>query len=519
MTLSSFLCLFLTAIITSQVLPRPNRPHILLFVMDDVGWTDVSFHDGTGFITPNIDKYALDGIILDRYYVQPVCSPSRSALLQGLYPFHTGMQHFNTIKPASTAHMPLDKPTLAELLNDQNYSSHAIGKWHLGYSKWDYTPTERGFSSHIGFYGGMEDYFTKNFSIPSDYWPFPYNGYDWWRNKTVGFNDNGTHNLELFDAEMSRVLKDYTSKYKTQTAQRQTPLFIYMAHQIVHIPLQTPHNYLTNQTCSNVSDPIRNTYCTMMTALDISLGWTVDLFKSLNLWNDTLLIVTTDNGGIPDYGEFPQSSGCNYPLRAGKGSVFEGGVRAIGFVNGGANVLPSNVRGTNISSLVHIVDWVPTILAMVTNPDKLHTNITLDGYDIWDVLVNGDPGKRNSIPLDINYNVSFPNSGVRLGVLKGYWKLMRRQIKGKTLNYDGWYPVPPLSPIPPPQPREDGWFLFNLREDPNEHSNVYDQYPDKVQELKTLLESYVDYQHPQPNGFDFKAIPSLHNGTWAPWQT
>lgn len=130
----------------------------------------------------------------------------------------------------------------------------------------------------------------------------------------------------------------------------------------------------------------------MMAALDDSLKIVVNELQRKQMWDNTLLIVTTDNGGIPNVpGVFPASSGVNYPLRAGKGTVFEGGVRAFGFVQGGSNVIPPSSRGTQVDSLLHAVDWFPTIVNLA-GQGLLPPN--LDGLDQWDVLVNGRSNSR-----------------------------------------------------------------------------------------------------------------------------
>ena len=116
-------------LIEGAVEAKTKPPHIVLMVLDDVGFADVSYHDSL-FPTPTIDRLATkEGVRLERYYVQQVCSPTRSALLTGRYPFHTGLQHSTTLMPGSTAAIPMDIPTIAELLKAQGYRTSAIGKW------------------------------------------------------------------------------------------------------------------------------------------------------------------------------------------------------------------------------------------------------------------------------------------------------------------------------------------------------------------------------------------------------
>lgn len=143
----------------------PYKPHILLIVMDDLGSNDLGFHR-TKIRTPNCDGLLLDpdssgpGIYLQNYYVLPSCSPTRSALLSGRYPLHTGVHHW--IPVDSVAGLPLEDLTLADLLSgaDGGYETHAVGKWHVGYSRWEQTPTFRGFNSFFGLYTGSADYYS-----------------------------------------------------------------------------------------------------------------------------------------------------------------------------------------------------------------------------------------------------------------------------------------------------------------------------------------------------------------------
>lgn len=155
---------------------RPSKPsdggatsptHVFLIILDDVGYADTTVTSSSkvvGWSTPNMERQArTDGVLLSNYYTQTVCSPSRSSFLTGKFPFNTGMQHEATIMPGSHAHLPLEVPTLAELLkNSLNYETHAIGKWHLGYASAEYTPTGRGFDSFFGYLQGQIDYWNKS---------------------------------------------------------------------------------------------------------------------------------------------------------------------------------------------------------------------------------------------------------------------------------------------------------------------------------------------------------------------
>eukprot|EP00007_Cunea_sp_BSH-02190019_P007656 CAMPEP_0174237238 /NCGR_PEP_ID=MMETSP0417-20130205/7401_1 /TAXON_ID=242541 /ORGANISM="Mayorella sp, Strain BSH-02190019" /LENGTH=509 /DNA_ID=CAMNT_0015315967 /DNA_START=1 /DNA_END=1527 /DNA_ORIENTATION=+ len=475
-----------------------RRPHVVVFLIDDLGWTDVGYRNGSEMRTPTLDALASDGILMQRYYTQPVCSPSRSALMQGRYPFRTGMQHYSTIKPASTAHMPLDQPTLAELMREAGYRTHHVGKWHLGYASFNYTPTARGFESHVGYYQGMEDYYNRTFKVPAEYisQAIDIEGYDWWANRSVAREPNTAYNLDLMVQESERVLDQYAA---SGAATRDQPLFLYYAHQVAHVPIESPPAKYTER-CTHISDETRRTYCAMTAALDQSLNEFIDMLKDRQLWDDTLLIVSTDNGGDPNYGSFPASAGCNWPLRAGKGRLFEGGVRSIGFVNGGSNVIPSSRRGTEIDGLAHMVDWFPTILEVAQSTHLAPSN--LDGVSLLSPLMKGTPTGRSNIPLDINKKVDFPDRGSQASVLTDDgWKLILDQVRGGTLVYDGYYPCSQSGMIAA-NISSTGQYLFNVLDDPNEHVNLFNEQPEQVARLQQLLDGYLkDYSNPQYNMF------------------
>ena len=140
-------------------------PHILLMVADDFGWSDIGYHhEDATYSTPSIDRLIETGIELTNYYVHSMCTPTRSAMFTGKYSFKNGLQMKATILCGSSARLPPEHKTLAEILKDTGYTTHMVGKWHLGYASTDYTPTGRGFDSHIGFYQHSVDYYTQ-FSI------------------------------------------------------------------------------------------------------------------------------------------------------------------------------------------------------------------------------------------------------------------------------------------------------------------------------------------------------------------
>ena len=266
-------------------------PHILYIAVDDLGYTDLGYH-GAEFNTTNLDNLARSGIDLTSYYVQPVCTPTRASLMTGRYPWRFGFQNPATMQTGTKAHIPFDIPTIAELLKKAGYDTQMIGKWHLGYAALNMTPMGRGFNDYIGFYNGGEDYYYHTID----------NGYDLVFNNVPQQKENGTYNADLFFNRFDDIL--LTNYNKSSSNYSKKPLFMYLATQTIHAPIQKPP--LTNKNgvdmtelydkeCGHIDDECRKWYCQKLQYIDVYIGDLIDLYKELDLWDDTLVIVTTGN--------------------------------------------------------------------------------------------------------------------------------------------------------------------------------------------------------------------------------
>ncbi|UYV75966.1 Arylsulfatase [Cordylochernes scorpioides] len=273
------------------------------------GWNDVSFHGSPQIETPNIDKLADLGITLNNYYVQPICTPSRGALMSGQYPIHTGLQH-DVIAHGQPWGLPLQISILPQHLKDLGYATHAVGKWHLGFFHPDYTPTKRGFDSHYGYWCGAEDYVT------------------------------------------------HVAREPDLTPRAAQPLFLYVAYQSVHssqgsAPLQAPPKYVDR--FPHIQDPKRRMFAGMVAAMDDSIGAILEALHSRGLLDNAVVAFSTDNGGPA--GGFNLNQASNWPLRGVKYSLWEGGTRGSALV---WSPLLSN-QGHKSSQLMHVTDWLPTL--------------------------------------------------------------------------------------------------------------------------------------------------------------
>src|SRR5215510_13069967 len=198
--------------------PRPNIVYILA---DDLGYADVGFNGGKEIKTPNIDKLAASGARLDQFYVQPLCSPTRAALMTGRYPMRYGLQ-VGVVRPWAAYGLPLEERLLPEALREVGYTTAIVGKWHLGHFRPEYLPTRRGFGHQYGHYNGALDYFTHVRD----------GGFDWHRDDKV-CRDEG-YTTHLLAREAVRLIREHGGK---------KPLFLYVPFNAVHAPHQVPEGY------------------------------------------------------------------------------------------------------------------------------------------------------------------------------------------------------------------------------------------------------------------------------------
>ena len=460
------------------------RPHILLLVADDLGFSDVGYNGGKDAKTPNLDRIAATGTRLTQFYVQPLCSPTRAALMTGRYPMRHGLQT-SVVKPWATYGLPLEEQLLPQALKTAGYRTVILGKWHLGCHEAAYLPHQRGFDHQYGQYLGAIDYFDHTRD----------GGLDWHRNGEA-LREEG-YSTDLLAAEGERLIAAHDPA---------TPLFLYLPFNAPHTPLQA-----TKELLARFPDltGARKTYAAMVSGVDDSVGRIVAALEKRGMWKDTLLLFTSDNGG-------PTGAGAtNVPLRGGKGGLREGGVRSAAFA-----AWPGRIPAGASPALMHAVDWYPTILRAAGAAGE--PPLPLDGLDMWDVLTAGKPSPREEVLLNVE--------SYRGAIRRGDWKLA---WGGKRMDADGEGPVPDRggSSVAPalgtgrgaekktgkgakkkaaadPDPEAGAYELYNLAEDPGEANDVAAKHPEKVAELKARLEAYAAQAVPaksRPPAKDFKA--------------
>jgi arylsulfatase A-like enzyme len=405
------------------------KPNILYIVADDLGWKDVGFH-GSDIKTPNLDALAAKGAKLEAFYAQPMCTPTRAALMTGRYPLRYGLQTA-VIPQGHTYGLATDEWLLPQALKEAGYETAIIGKWHLGHADRKFWPRQRGFDHQYGPLIGEIDYFTHKAG----------GKVDWYRNNKV-VEEEG-YSTTLLGNDAVKLIEAHNPA---------TPLFLYLAFNAVHTPYQAPQEYLDRY--KDIKDPSRQAYAASATAMDEQIGRVVAALAAKKMLDNTLIVFQSDNGGtrnamfagaITDMSKvvLPADNG---PYRDGKASRYEGGTRVVAFAN-----WPGHIKeGSTVNEMIHTVDLYPTLVDLAGG--HLGKNKPLDGMDVWATISAGKPSPRT----ELVYNIE----PFRAGIREGDWKLI-------------WHTTLPQSIE-----------LYNIAEDPSETKNLAADHPDKVAQLQ-----------------------------------
>ncbi|XP_074113028.1 arylsulfatase B [Cotesia typhae] len=511
-----------------------TAPHIIIFMVDDLGWNDVSFHGSSQIFTPNIDALAYNGIILNRHYTLPSCTPTRAAFMSGKYPIRMGMQG-EGIVGGEPRGLPLNVRILPEYLRDLGYSTRLIGKWHLGFYTKQHTPLERGFDHFFGFYNSHIAYFDYRYNSPSG----NASGFDLHRDDCPAYDIRNQYATDLFTEEAVRIIENHDTT---------NPLFLQLSHLGVHAPIEAPLDNPYMENFAHIRDPNRRKYALMVSRIDESLGRIVATLGDKNMLKDSIIVFMTDNGA-PTIGTH-RNSGSNWPLRGTKYTLYEGGVRVVAAI--WSPRLHAMARVAN--NLMHVTDWLPTLYSAAGG------NVVdlggIDGVDHWPHLNRGRDPPRHELLLNID------EESKTEGVIKRNYKLVRGTYKRG--YYDQYYGESGKNhdalaynftlvhtsvvssaihahlghPMTQPTYMTHLWenatvvcehkstfsycneteCLFNILTDPCERTNIAKRYPKVVSELDMILEKYGSVLVRQPKlPIDEMADPKRRNDTWAPW--
>lgn len=424
-----------------------DRPDIVFLLVDDLGRNDVGFMGGAQIRTPEIDKLAKAGAVLTQFYVQPVCSPTRASLMTGRYPMRYGLQ-VGVVRPTADYGLPLEERMLPKALQEAGYTTAICGKWHLGSFDKAYWPRARGFDHAYGHLFGALDYFTH---IRDD-------KLDWYRNGEP-LKEEG-YTTTLVADEAVRVV---------ERQPKDKPLFLYVPFNGVHSPWQVPESYA--KPYESMKKP-RGTYAGMLAAVDEAVGRIAGAVEKAGRRPNTLFVFSSDNGGPS-----PGTVTDNGPLRAGKGTVYEGGVRVCAFATWDGRI-PAGVRR---DGMMHMVDWYPTLLKLAgVQPEQ---PLPPDGVDAWPMIAGDKPSARTEVLCNTT-----PNGGA---LRMGDWKIVvspgRRAAAAKGGGKKAAATAGPTVE------------LFNLRDDIGETKDLAASDPEKMKELLARYEQLAREAAPPKN--------------------
>ena len=413
-----------------------EQPNIVVIMVDDLGYGDLSSYGATDLSTPAIDSIANDGIKFTNFYANcPVCSPSRASFISGCYPELVGVPGvIRTYPENSWGYLNKDVITIADKMRKGGYQTALIGKWHLGLTEENW-PTNRGFDYFHGWLGDMMD----------DYYKHERHGINYMRLNQQRITPSG-HATDLFTQWACQYIKSAKASDK--------PFFLFLSYNAPHTPIQPPEEWLaaTRKKYPGVSDR-RARLVALIEHMDNGIGKVLDKLDDTQQVNDTLVIFTSDNGGQINVG------GGNGGLRDGKQSMYEGGLRISTAIK-----WPGRVKaGTVTKERALTMDLYPTICEIAGVPLRHE----IDGVSLVPIL-SGEALDKPDRPLFFHrregnqrYQGLITNA-----VIQGDWKLLRNS---------------PFSPLE----------LYNLKSDPFEQKNLAKQHPAIFNELARILRIQV----------------------------
>ena len=424
----------------------PPPPNVIIMFVDDMGYGDIGVYGLDTYATPNLDRMAEEGVRFTDFYVsQAVCSASRASLLTGNYANRIGIH--GALGPMNSHGLHEDEVTLAELFKAQGYATAAYGKWHLGHHP-DFLPLKHGFDE---FYG-----------IPysNDMWPYhPENPEVWGDLPTIEGDSIVGYNMDqsLFTADFTLR----STEFIRSQVSADRPFFLYIAHPMPHVPLFVSEKHNGASGAGLYGDVIHE--------IDWSMGQILQTLQATGIDRNTLVLFASDNGPWLSYGNHAGSTG---PLREGKGTAWEGGVR-VPFIARWPNILP---EGLVVNTPAMTIDLFPTLAHLIGAPLPEHP---IDGQNIWPLMT----GESDRSPQKAYFFWYKQNElhAVRSNQWKLHFPHQYRTMNGQEPGLDG---------IPGKYTQQNaGLELYNLVADIGELHDVSDTHPGVVQELNVLADS------------------------------
>lgn len=420
-------------------LAAARPPNIVVLLADDLGHADVGFRGGE-IATPSIDRIAKEGVVLERYYVAPICSPTRAALLTGRDPIKLGIA-YDQINPWNNVGLAPSETTLAEVLKADGYQTALVGKWHLGHTQEHQLPNAQGFDH---FYGHLH---TNT------------NYYEHARESGHDLQQNGKSIRA--DGEYLTHLEAHEAVRYIRERDRSRPFFLYVPFTAPHSPMQAPKATIAKYaSLSNTAQ--RRVYAAMVDEMDQAIGQILAALDEEDIAEETIVFFSSDNGGSDVFG------GVNAPLRGFKGQTFEGGIRV-----GAAIRWPDRLEGgRKVTDMMTVMDLLPTLASAAGVP--VRSNVRLDGIDMWPAIHRDQPVSRLK-PVGFVSEIPLPGV-IHLALFDGRFKLVQvlqeRATETRVVNH-----------------------LFDIEADPYEKSDLAERHPAVVQRLVRLLGEWRQ-QHP-----------------------
>jgi len=425
-----------------------QSPNVIIILLDDMGYGDLSVTGALGYKTPNIDRLCVEGMRFTQYYsAQAVSSASRAGLLTGCYPNRIGFS--GALGPNAKVGISDSEETIAQMLKKKGYACGAFGKWHLGHHP-QFLPVHHGFDEYYGL-PYSNDMWPHHPEAPKDYPSLPMIEGD----KVV--------NPDVTAADQTQLTTQYTERaVRFIEKNKNKPFFLYLAHSMPHVPLFVSDKFKGKSA--------QGLYGDVMMEIDWSIGEVLKALKKNGLDKNTLVIFTSDNGPWLNYGNHAGSTGG---LREGKATVYEGGQRVPCLMRWTGKI----PAGRICNQLMSAIDLLPTIAKFCDAPLP---SLKIDGVDISALMLGDEtasPRKYFLYYYDVNnlkavrndrFKLVLPHTGrTYVGFLPG-----KDSQAGKVNNQN----KEPLA-------------LFDLRRDPGERYDVQSMYPEVVAELMKVVEA------------------------------
>ncbi|MFB3902611.1 MAG: arylsulfatase [Acidobacteriota bacterium] len=409
----------------AQSTTSSGRPNIVIIVADDLGWNDIGYHNSS-IRTPTLDRLARSGVVFDRFYVYPLCSPTRAGLMTARSSMRTGII-YSVVRPWANYGLALDEHLLPESFRAAGYQTAIIGKWHLGHDRVQFLPHNRGFDFFYGYVNGAIDYWTHK----------RFEAVDWQQN---GVTDDvrGYSTLLLGEQAVHFIENRDTTR----------PFLLYLAFNAPHGPLQAPESSIAKY--AELTDKKRQVFSAMVDVLDSTIDKVMQALRENGLEENTIVLFFSDNGG------FPPQGGDNRPLRGRKETVFEGGIRVPAFIR-----WPGAVVARTSRQVMTVLDVFPTLAEAARVP--VLNSKPLDGKSLWHEIVTGEVRLREDLFFAVEHD------GLQHAVIHGRWKLVQ---------------------IEKTQTCEVSNMLFDLEADPNEAVDLSQQQPDLVKLLSERIQQW-----------------------------